>query len=123
MRKGTAKGKAPGKQVSKSSGQLIPINDLIGQAAFKLSGKDIVHLDDRKRIALGRIEPMGDGYRVYVNDIGQILLDPVAAIPLREVWLHRNPSAKAKVEAGLTELASGNLGEGPDLSQYRDDDA
>ena len=77
-------------------------------------------IDERKRLsltkALGvlkeRLPDLGDSsaalqFRVYINDAGQILLDPVLTVPLREMWLYRNPVALAKVREGLAQAAEG----------------
>lgn len=44
-------------------------------------------------------------YRVLINDLGQILLEPIAPIPESEVWLHTSPEALALVKQGITESA------------------
>lgn len=101
----------------------VQVGSLIGRSSFRLTSPDIIQLDERKRLALGKVAAQGDGYRVYVNEDGQILLDPVIAIPVREAWLYKNPEALARVQAGLADLAAGCFVEGPDLSLFVRDDA
>lgn len=42
-------------------------------------------------------------YNVYVNDMGQIMLDPVETVPIYEAWLFKNKEAKESLERGLEE--------------------
>jgi glycine cleavage system aminomethyltransferase T len=72
--------------------------------------KDIVQPDSRGRLS----------YRVMVNDDGQILLDPVVAIPERELWLWKNPEAIASVQRGIQQAAEGELHDMGSFSQYAD---
>ena len=63
--------------------------------------------DTKKRVALsGAIAP-GSIFNVYRNSLGQIILDPVKAIPASEAWLFENPAALASVKQGLKESAEG----------------
>jgi hypothetical protein len=112
----------PVAQATAGAEATIRIADLIGQPDFKPVGRDIVQFDSRKRVTLGNVEATGDGYRAYVNEDGQILLDPIVTIPAREAWLHKNPAAMAKVRAGLADLAAGRIVAGPDLHDDVDDE-
>ncbi len=91
-------------------------------------------VDERKRLsltkALGtlkeRLGELGDSlealyFRVYVNAAGQILLDPAVTVPVREMWLYRNPSALAKIREGLSE-AEGKLHDLGSFAKFADDD-
>jgi hypothetical protein len=79
-------------------------------------------VDQRNRLSLSkalstlkeRLGELGDSldalyFRVYINRAGQILLDPAVTIPVREMWLYRDPVALAKVREGLSEAAKGEL--------------
>jgi excisionase family DNA binding protein len=68
--------------------------------------KEMVQPDSRGRISLGT-EVKSKTYRVLANDLGQILLEPVVAVPEREAWLFQNPGALSAVEKGLQESADG----------------
>jgi len=46
-------------------------------------------------------------FNIYRNAVGQIVLDPVKAIPAAEAWLWENPKALAAVRQGLKESAQG----------------
>ncbi|MEX2572509.1 MAG: hypothetical protein WD737_14510 [Gemmatimonadota bacterium] len=59
-----------------------------------------VHPDMHGRLTLGSAAKDAE-YRVLVNDRGQILLDPVVAIPASEAWLWENPALCASMERAL----------------------
>lgn len=62
--------------------------------------KDIVQPDSRGRLSIGAVTK-GKNYRVMVNEAGQILLDPVVAIPERELWLWQNPERSRQYSGEL----------------------
>lgn len=70
--------------------------------------------DAKKRLSLGQaLAEEGVAYNVYCNRLGQIVLDPVKAIPAYEAWLFHNKEALAAVKQGLADSAAGrtkNLG-------------
>ena len=61
-------------------------------------------------------------FRVYVNAAGQILLDPALTVPVREMWLYRNPVALAKVREGLADAAEGDLHDSGSFAKFADDE-
>lgn len=63
-------------------------------------------LDQQGRLALGQ-DIKAKTYRISQNDQGQILLDPIVAIPEQERWLFENPEALDAVHQGLAESAAG----------------
>lgn len=79
--------------------------------------KEIVEPDSRGRFSIGAIAK-SKTYRVQVNDAGQILLDPVVAVPERELWLWQNAEAIASVQRGIDQAAAGKLQEMGDFAQY-----
>ena len=81
--------------------------------------KDIVQPDGRGRISLGMVAS-GKNYRVMINEMGQILLDPVIAVPEREAWLWQNPEAISSVQRGLQESDGGELHDLGSFAQYAD---
>lgn len=70
--------------------------------------KEGVRADSRGRFTLGSAA-QAKSYRVMVNDMGQILLDPIVSIPERELWLWQNSEALAAVQRGLQQAASGEV--------------
>ncbi len=66
--------------------------------------------DAKNRISLGRkASHPAAFYRVYQNDAGQIILDPLETIPAHEAWLFRNKQAAKSVFKGLDQARHGKL--------------
>ncbi|MDR2862474.1 MAG: hypothetical protein LBV54_01155 [Puniceicoccales bacterium] len=67
--------------------------------------------DSKKRLSLGAALTSSDrtssAFNVYCNTLGQIILDPVQAIPESEAWLFANKEALEAVRVGLTQSANG----------------
>jgi hypothetical protein len=83
--------------------------------------KGYVHPDARGRLTLGSAARDAD-YRVLVNAKGQILLDPVVAIPSSEAWLWESPALRASMERALKQAEEGELEELGSFAQYADDE-
>ncbi|NCJ07833.1 hypothetical protein GS597_15215 [Synechococcales cyanobacterium C] len=79
--------------------------------------KKMVESDSRGRLSIGAIAK-GKRYRVQVNDSGQILLDPVIAIPEQELWLWRNPEAIASVQRGIQQASQGEVYDLGSFAEY-----
>jgi len=66
--------------------------------------------DYKKRVVLPKVLVMEDiTYHIYVNSLGQILLDPQITIPASEAWLFNNPDALSLVRQGLADVADGRV--------------
>jgi hypothetical protein len=63
--------------------------------------------DAKKRLSLGEAQGSAKAYNIYRNSIGQLILDPVKAVPASEMWLYENAEALASVKQGLRESAEG----------------
>jgi hypothetical protein len=95
----------------------------------KLGFKRVASLapDERGRVTLTKLFQRGSGgvsFAAYVNDAGQIMLDPVVEIPAREQWLYRNPKAMKALKAGLesgAEKPPKSLGSFAKYARDRDD--
>lgn len=69
---------------------------------------EIQKSDAKKRVSLGlAIQEAGATYNIYRNRLGQIVLDPVKAVPAYEAWLFENKPALASVKRGLADSAAG----------------
>jgi hypothetical protein len=79
--------------------------------------KEIVEPDSRGRFSIGAIAK-SKTYRVQMNDAGQILLDPVVAVPERELWLWQNPEAIASVQRGIEQAGAGEVHDLGSFAQY-----
>jgi hypothetical protein len=100
---------------------------------FELVGEG--GLDERRRLSMAKVmgmlkERIGElggqldalHFQVYINSAGQILLDPALTVPVREMWLYRNPTALAKVREGLAQAAQGKLYDLGSFKKYADDE-
>jgi hypothetical protein len=77
-------------------------------------------VDTSGRISIGKAKA-GSLYDVAFEEDGRVVLTPMVAIPERELWLHKNPAAKAMVETGLAEMGRRET-VSIDLSAFPDDD-
>ena len=66
-------------------------------------------VDDRNRLTLGELAKGFKRLRLYKNDRGEVLLQPVAEIPASELWLFQNHEALESVQVGLKDAAAGKI--------------
>jgi hypothetical protein len=84
-----------------------------------------VRPDAKKRVTLGKaLTGLDEDVRfdVYLNESGQILLDPQISVPASEVWLYRNPDAISAVRRGLQEAADGKAVPVGSFARYADEE-
>ncbi|MBH8574785.1 hypothetical protein I8752_17505 [Nostocaceae cyanobacterium CENA369] len=81
--------------------------------------RDAVKTDDRGRLTVGAVAKT-KSYRVFINEAGQILLDPVVNIPERELWIWQNSQASSSLERGIQQASSGEVHELGSFAQYAD---
>jgi hypothetical protein len=67
--------------------------------------------DSKKRVGLGTLVEKDVIYHVYVNNSGQIVLDPQVTIPASEAWVFQNPEILSLVKKGLSEAAEDKFSE------------
>ena len=82
-------------------------------------------VDSEGKLSLGlsfKEQITNQNYRVLVNDVGQILLDPLTNVPEQERWLWKNPEALASLERGLKQAASGDVYDLGSFAEYADID-
>jgi hypothetical protein len=79
---------------------------VIKNADFRLVS-EFAQPDAKKRLSLGEALAGATAYNIYRNPLGQIILDPVKAVPASEMWLYENAQALASVKQGLRESAEG----------------
>jgi hypothetical protein len=66
--------------------------------------------DAKKRVVLsGARLREGVTYHIYVNNLGQIVLDPQVTIPASEAWLFKDRDALGAVRWGLADAAGGRV--------------
>jgi hypothetical protein len=84
----------------------MPASTVIKNSDFELVS-EFAQPDAKKRLSLGGALGGVTAYNIYRNTLGQIILDPVKAVPASEMWLYENPQALASVKQGLRESAEG----------------
>jgi hypothetical protein len=84
----------------------MPTSPLIRDTEFQLLS-EFAKPDAKKRLSLGEALREATAYNIYRNALGQIILDPVKAVPASEIWLYENAEALASVKQGLRESAEG----------------
>lgn len=84
----------------------MPTSAVIKNGDFELIS-EFAQPDAKKRLSLGPALSGATAYNIYRNALGQLILDPVKAIPASELWLYENPQALASVKQGLRESAEG----------------
>ena len=84
----------------------MPTSSVIKDTDFQLVS-EFAQPDAKKRLSLGAAMREATAYNIYRNPLGQLILDPVRAIPASEMWLYENPQALASVKQGLRESAEG----------------
>jgi hypothetical protein len=84
----------------------MPSSPVIRNADFRLIS-EFAQPDAKKRLSLGEALDGATAYNIYRNALGQLILDPVKAVPASEMWLYEDPQALASVKQGLRESAEG----------------
>ena len=84
----------------------MPTSVVIKNHDFQLIS-EFAQPDAKKRLSLGEALGGVTAYNIYRNTLGQLILDPVKAVPASEMWLYENPQALASVKRGLRESAEG----------------
>jgi hypothetical protein len=79
---------------------------MLKDANFQLVS-EFAQPDAKKRLSLGEALRGATAFNVYCNSLGQLILDPVKAVPASEMWLYENPEALHSVKQGLREAAEG----------------
>lgn len=76
-----------------------------------------VRPDSKKRITLKKVGRLGRYYKVYINFLGQIILDPLVAIPASDLWLLQDKKALASLKRGIADAAAGRVVSLPSLTK------
>ena len=65
--------------------------------------------DNKNRIVITKavFVKNATSYRVYVNTMGQIFLDPMVSIPASEAWIYNNPEILKAIKDGLQAAKEG----------------
>jgi len=95
--------------------------DVLKDAQFEVVTD--ARVDAKRRVTLGRlIARQVTSFRIYRNAHGQIILDPLVAIPAHEAWLFQNERAASLVQRGLGDAKRRRLSKAKeDFSKYLED--
>jgi hypothetical protein len=64
--------------------------------------------DSKKRVSLSKaLADAGVTFNIYVNKLGQIILDPQKTIPAHEAWIFEDKKILASIKRGLKQAAAG----------------
>ena len=66
-------------------------------------------IDDRNRLTLGELLKGSKRVRLYRNNRGEVLVQPVVEIPASELWLFQDKEALENVKKGLMDAAEGRI--------------
>jgi hypothetical protein len=117
------KGSTPKPQVTGPLADAVdPDQAMTAFGQFQLAARDIVRRDTKGRVTLGKLGADGDGFRVYINDLGQVLLDPIVAIPAREQWLFKDPDRAKALDRALAQSAAREVVALPSFAHMLDDE-
>jgi len=83
-------------------GDVLKIEDEFEEVATRT-------IDERNRLTLGELPEGLKRVRIYKNDRGEVLLQPVIEIPASEAWLFRNEEALESVKKGLKDASEGKI--------------
>jgi hypothetical protein len=80
--------------------------------------------DTKRRIVLPKsIAIEGFTYHIYVNDSGQIILDPQVTIPASELWVFKNKEILASIDKGMAESINGQSIKHGSFAKYAKNEA
>ena len=83
-------------------GNVLKIEDEFQEVATRT-------IDERNRLTLGELPEGLKRVRIYKNDRGEVLLQPVIEIPASEAWLFRNEEVLESVKKGLKDASEGKI--------------
>ena len=66
-------------------------------------------IDERNRLTLGLLIKGSKRVRIYKNDHGDLLLQPLVELPASELWVFENEEVIKSLRKGLRDAASGRL--------------
>ena len=66
-------------------------------------------IDERNRLTLGELMRGYKRVRLYKNERGEILLQPVVEIPASELWLYQNRDAMESVLKGIKDASEDKI--------------
>jgi hypothetical protein len=83
-------------------GNVLKIEDEFEEVATRT-------IDERNRLTLGELPKGSKRVRIYKNDRGEVLLQPVVEIPASEAWLFQNAEAFESIKKGVKDASEGKI--------------
>lgn len=82
-----------------------------------------IQMDNKFRVCLGNFlskeeRNLLSSFRVYRQEDGKIVLDPLIEIPAREHWIYKNPEALASLMRGIEDLKAGRIKDRGSFAKY-----
>jgi len=107
-------------KISKKDRNTITVNKEFLPVGMRwLDSKNRITLKERWYKFMARLNKNKiDGYKVFIDREGDILLRPTVSIPSNEAWIYQNPKVIAKIRQGLDEAASGKAEKVDDLDAF-----
>jgi hypothetical protein len=93
---------------------------IIRNSEFELVS-EFAQPDAKKRLSLGEALRGATAYNIYRNSLGQLILDPVKAVPASEMWLYESAEALASVKQGLRESAERKIIDRGSFAKYAEE--
>src|SRR5579862_4174929 len=79
--------------------------------------------DSKKRVSLTKVVTDASvTFNIYVNKLGQIVLDPQKSVPAHEAWLFEDKKVLASVKRGLKQAAKGTTKNLGSFAKYAEED-
>jgi len=78
--------------------------------------------DDKKRLSLSKaLADAGVTFNIYVNKLGQIILDPQKSVPAHEAWIYENKKTLTSIKKGLKQAAGKKVKSLGSFAKYADE--
>jgi len=84
--------------------------------------------DSKNRITIGEkivklisAQAKADGFQIFYNEEGDILLRPMVSIPSKEAWIYQYPKVLGSIRQGLTEARREKTEKVENLEEFLED--
>jgi hypothetical protein len=86
-----------------------------------------VQLDSKHRVSLGNFLSEEErahlsSFRVYRQDDGKIVLDPLIEVSARDHWIYKNPKALSSLMEGIEDAKAGRIKDRGSFAKYAKED-
>jgi len=102
--------------------------DIINNINGKFIPAGIRTFDSKKRITIGEkiiklisMKAKADGFQIFYNKEGDILLRPMVSIPSKEAWIYQHPEVLGSIRQGLAEAKQEKTKKVENLEEFLED--